>query len=182
MLNELSDKEFEIFEHLSQRGFVNIKKSLQVNGETAENWEQIIYEKYKNIHKEYVKNITNSEIGFECFERALFIQWYSSIEPAFLSGIYEVDTESEEIIIKKLAELIGQNSVALELNFMLCWYYMIADYYFEKFYLNFPQLKIHYEESGKYKANMIEYFKKSNFVKRGQMGDYLNSIDWDMVE
>ena len=63
---------------------------------------QGIFDKYKDIHKEYVSLIEDKVYGFEALKRALFIQWIGYLEPSCFTGIeceFKSDKEAMKTII-----------------------------------------------------------------------------------
>ncbi|ESU21056.1 hypothetical protein FSS13T_27370 [Flavobacterium saliperosum S13] len=128
-----------------------------------------IFNSYRQIHKHYA-NL--SEIDNEALKRGLFIQWYSKTEPNYLTGIGELDEKSEFHILKILEDKIQTESLDIELKWMLN-YYAIWDYTFEKLE-SFPNLNQFIKNrTEKYFPKVID---KLEMCKRGQMGEYWNSL------
>ena len=111
------------------------------------------------------------EAQIEALKRGLFIQWYSKTEPNYLTGINEIDFESEYKILKIIENKI--ENLDSELKWMLN-YYGNWDFAFEK--------KKNLKKLERFIENITdEFFPKSinriEMAKRGQMGEYWNSLN-----
>jgi hypothetical protein len=130
-----------------------------------------IFADYKAIHGEYVDLAVGG--NEEALKRALFLQWYRVTEPWYLCGLAELDTSAEHRLLLLVDKLCAANHLDEELRWMLPYYYLIADYYFQ--------------HEGQY-SSLVAYChaylprgciqKPIGFVGdgRGQMGDYWKSI------
>lgn len=91
-----------------------------------------IFEQYADVHGQYVARFDSESDRLEAFKRALFIQWFSVIEPPFCTGICDVSADTSLVVIRQLdafiqTALVSQES---ELLWMLAWYFNIADWAF----------------------------------------------------
>lgn len=129
---------------------------------------EAIYNSYKDLHGRYSELAENND---EALKRGLFIQWYAYTEPGYLTGIGLVDDIAEEKIIDLIERKIQKNDIDLELNWMLN-YYANWDFVFEKF-KNYPAL-IEFILNRK-DTELV--FDKVDMSKRGQMGEYWNSLN-----
>ena len=102
----------------------------------------------------------------------MFLTWYSIVEPTWLTGIADLDEDSEERIIKILDRRLKRNITDYELDWMLD-YYSGWDYVFERFtdFKNFQnRLK------SKSKTELPNEINRMKMGQRGQMGVYWNSL------
>ncbi|MFD0862533.1 hypothetical protein ACFQ1M_09975 [Sungkyunkwania multivorans] len=161
-IDELAKKELEL--HC---------KVEQLNGTIEEKADQVVYfgitREYRSIHQEYSRLSKNN---LEALKRGLFIIWYASSEPTWLTGIGELDSDAEERIIKTLDRRLKQGITDYELNWMLD-YFSTWDYVFERFkgFNNF-QNRLKCES----KTALPDKIDRKEMEKRGQMGHYWNSL------
>jgi hypothetical protein len=140
------------------------------NGENTKSKEILedVFVYYNKIFTEYV-NLANTDD--EALKRSLFIQWYSISEPNYLTGIPELDTETEIRLCEILENKIKNNLLDSELKWMLN-YYAIWDYIYERFEK--------FIEINKFIKNRNEEhlpkINKKEMENRGQMGEYWNSL------
>lgn len=127
---------------------------------------EAIYNSYKNLHRHYSELAGEND---EALKRGLFIQWYAYTGDD--SGIGNIDKIAEENIIDKIENKIKKNEMDAELNWMLN-YYANWDFVFEKF-KSYPAL-IEFILNRK-DTELI--FDKVDMSKRGQMGEYWNSLN-----
>ena len=126
-----------------------------------------IYNSYKEIHRHYSKLAKDDD---EALKRGLFIQWYALTEPSYATGIGLIDEIAEIKIIDLIENKIQKNDIDSELNWMLN-YYANWDFVFEKFesYQALTEFILNRKD-----AELI--FDKVDMSKRGQMGEYWNSL------
>ncbi len=162
IIDELTKKEIELY-----------SKVRSLNGTIEEKNEQItklgISNEYKIIHQKYAE--LSSE-NIEALKRGLFINWFVISEPSFLTGIVELDEIAQEKIIKEVNEKIKNQTLDVELDWMLN-YYKTWDYAFEKFakYEHFySKIKCN-EDIG------LPRIEKQKMENRGQMGIYWSSLN-----
>lgn len=161
-MEELTEKENYLYSIV-----IEIYKEIQ-NRQTKENLEDVFLS-YKQIFSEYV-NLAN--VNDEALKRSLFIQWYTISEPNYLTGISELDIETEIQLCEILESKIQNNLLDSELNWMLN-YYASWDYIYSRF--------SEFTEINKFIKNRTEkYFpekiNKIGMENRGQMGKYWNSL------
>ncbi|MVM36330.1 hypothetical protein GO755_40380 [Spirosoma sp. HMF4905] len=129
-----------------------------------------VFDEYRQVHSFYADLAQKDS---EALKRGLFLQWYSSVEPSFLSGIDNVDPQAEKRIIDTLNNQIGRNEVDSELYSMLS-YYAGWRFVFDRFSdsTNLVKLlnnRLDYD-------SIIQQLKQSDLTCRGQMGIYWQSI------
>lgn len=124
---------------------------------------------YREIHHDYSR-LAKSDL--EALKRGLFLIWYSMSEPIWLTGIGELDKESEERIVKILDKRLKRGIIDYELDWMLG-YYSDWDYVFERFkdFENFSN-KLNSES----KTELPKEIDREQMKQRGQMGIYWNSL------
>ena len=146
--------------------------NLYKNEQTEELTERLktIFASYKQVHRDY-SNLAKEQD--EALKRGLFIQWYAMTEPSFLTGIGELDEEAEKNIIYLVEEKIQNNSLDTELKWMLN-YYANWDYVFDRFKICKGLAELIANSTDGLPIGLI--IDKIVMNKRGQMGDYWNSL------
>ena len=145
----------------------------ELEGTIEEKSDKIVYfgisKNYREIHHDYSRL---AKTDLEALKRGLFLIWYSMSEPTWLTGIGELEMESEERIVKILDRRLKRGITDYELDWMLG-YYSGWDYVFERFkdFENFQnRLK---SES---KTELPDEIDREQMKQRGQMGIYWNSL------
>jgi hypothetical protein len=139
---------------------------------TAQLGEQGVFAAYEQIHREYVDLITPDANGLEALKRALFIQWYAWVEPAFLSGVSDVDLQATARVFDELVRLAALTEFDAELRSMASWYFIVGDHCFPASVRPAlaPLLNL---EQPLQAAKVAGVHWPSD---RGQMGEYWNQI------
>jgi len=132
---------------------------------------EIIFNSYKDVHKKYADLADKND---EALKRGLFIQWYAWTEPSWLTGIGLLDNLAMTKIISIINDKIISNTIDAELKWMLNYYVNPAWVFaFDKFkgYQGIDSaIKNCTEDS------LPKSIDKIAMQKRGQMGDYWNSL------
>ncbi len=102
----------------------------------------------------------------ESLKRAIFIQWYSAIEPIENTGMGMMDALIEKQNLIKVHQLIENQLIDEEFVFLLNHYNFIGDWYFESFGLKLNSFDL--ESQSK--------LESKNFENRGVFGKYWKSI------
>ena len=130
-----------------------------------------VYEEYKSIHLEY---LDYADTDIEAMKSALFLQWYALVEPSSYTGINEIDKDAAERVMNLTLDIIRNNLADDELKWMLQ-HYLEWEYIFEDFEA--------YENLNNFFADKNHRLPKSIdkelMIKRGQMGKYWCSINFD---
>jgi hypothetical protein len=160
-VDELGHKELELYSRV-----------ISIHGTMEEKYEEIkkqnIFEEYKKIHQEYAK-VNKSNL--EALKRALFLIWYSRLEPACYSGVSMLDLDAEKKVIHTLDRRLSKNVTDYELDWML-------DYYSNWAFLfdDFKEYHNFYSRLHTRKTEMPNSIDKKEMEVRGQMGIYWNSL------
>jgi hypothetical protein len=130
-----------------------------------------IYADYAVIHREYVELAMEGDA--EALKRAMFLQWYRVTEPSFLCGVSNLNPAAEHRLLLLVDSLCESNRLDAELSWMLPYYYLIADYYFQD-EGQYPALVAHCQAQ----PHRGRLAQPAGFVSngRGQMGEYWQSI------
>jgi hypothetical protein len=130
-----------------------------------------IFADYAAIHREYVALAAGGDV--EALKRALFLQWYRVTEPWYLCGLSDLDATAEHQAVRLIDERCASNRLDDELRWMLPYYYLITDYYFQ--YVGHCPALVTYCQAHPQRG-LIK--KPPGFVSqgRGQMGEYWESI------
>ncbi len=129
---------------------------------------------YDDIYSAYVSNIAKPFDDKEALKRALFLQWYSNIEPTMLTGIGNLNKDLQGDVLKEIQRLLESKDADRELIWMLRWYDSITEWYFEKF-SNLSLLQEFLQD--KYpNIRLATIFTDESFVGRGQMGVYWQAM------
>ena len=130
-----------------------------------------VFEKYSKVFEEY-SNLIDGEIeGTEALKRAVFLYWYQSAEPSFLSGVDLMPENAGRKVLEKLDDKIKNEDLDYEFQWMLSHYIRIIDFVFS----NSPNTR---------KFSIIENreiwesdkYDLRQFENRGQMGNYWISV------
>ncbi|SMD32906.1 hypothetical protein SAMN04488029_1266 [Reichenbachiella faecimaris] len=166
-IDELGNKELELYHRIQQ-----------LEGTIDEKTDKVVYfgisKEYLEIHREY-SMLAKDEL--EALKRGLFIMWYALTEPTWLTGICELDPEAEERIVKLLDRQISKDLLDYELDWMLE-YYSDFGFAFERFsnYEHFYR-----RTSSKTGLKFPESIDRETMALRGQMGEYLNSLNFEQL-
>ncbi|TLV02869.1 hypothetical protein [Dyadobacter luticola] len=128
-----------------------------------------ILDRYSRIHNCYA---ALAEYDSEALKRGLFLQWYSMVEPPFLSGIH-VNPLSEKRIIDILDHRISVNEFDAELRSMVS-YYSAWKFVFDRFHASRNLMRL--LNSPLTHDAVMWQLRHSDFAGRGQMGEYWLSI------
>lgn len=129
-----------------------------------------VFASYRQVHKHYSDLAKEND---EALKRGLFIQWYDCVEPNCITGIDELDEESEENIIDLVEEKIQSNSLDAELKWMVN-YYATWDFVFDKFKNRKGLGELNSHSTDGFPLGLVIDRKKMK--QRGQMGTYWNSL------
>ena len=127
-----------------------------------------IYDAWEWLFAEYVAVARQGDL--EAIKRALFLAWYALAEPGELSGIGRLDPDLKMDVFATVNNLAAHDQLDDELEWMLPWYYLIAEYYLPR---GFPAMEdVSKTDPHQYKDGCLEF----SFDNRGQMGKYWKSI------
>jgi len=161
-IDELSTKEQNLYSSV-----------IELEGTVEEKSDKVIYfgiaKDYREIHKEYSR-LAKSDL--EALKRGLFLMWYSIAEPTWLTGIADLDEDSEERIIKILDRRLKRGITDFELDWMLD-YYSGWDFVFERF-TEFKNFQIRLKSESE--TELPDEIDREQMKQRGQMGIYWNSL------
>jgi hypothetical protein len=134
-----------------------------------------IYEAWSKIFGQYVILAKKGEL--EALKRALFLYWYSRSEPRELCGIPILNEDLIKEVLGMVDDMIQKGELDAELKWMLPHYYLITDWYIDRFE-GLDALK---ELSKKNDNLWMQLCLKMSFSNRGQLGNYWNSIRDSML-
>ena len=163
-LNELAEEEFHILDKV--RGIEGLIEQKQAELESSG-----IFDNYRRVYNKYVELAVQGDI--EALKRALFLWWFDFAEPSFLTGIYELDGWC---VLEQLEALASTNKLDKELGWMLPYYYLITDYYFDAVLENEGQALRKFLDENKNTSLPCKDLLSANLEGRGQMADYWLSI------
>jgi hypothetical protein len=157
-LAELTSRENILMESLGNPGF------------RSNEYFERSFEEYSSIHRAYVELFVQND-DIEALKRAVFIQWYSTMEPQFLSGIKQIDEQSANTAMDEVRRLVITEIIDEEFLWMLVCYYQISNRFLyppERYYEVIRKI----DSLPPWKA---ETGYKFVFTNRGQMGRYWQS-------
>jgi hypothetical protein len=138
-----------------------------------------VFDNYKRLHQEYLTlfDQTNEPIvRLEALKRLVFINWYSLVEPACLTGINELDEQTVNASFQRLNSYLIQGKLDYEFDYMLsyysCWDWAILMYAEPEL----PELTAFVKSVDA--TTTIFHFKQHQSAlmsNRGQMGIYWQS-------
>jgi hypothetical protein len=162
-VDELDEKERDLLLQIN-----NIAGSIEEKVRQLE--DMGVFDAYKQVHSYYADLAPQNS---EALKRGLFLQWYTLVEPPFLSGINDIDPQAEKRIIDSLNDQLIQNKVDSELYSMVS-YYACWDFVFDRF-RDCANLKRLLESRLEYNS-IIQQLMQSDLTRRGQMGIYWQSV------
>ena len=130
-----------------------------------------VFAEYGIVHREYVELALAGDL--EALKRALFLQWFEVAEPSCFTGIRNLDTQARLDVFVHLERECAAKSLDPELEWMLPYYYAIAEYYMP-LDGSFPALTAFCEEH--YPHGEVPLPTGDVFRGRGQMGHYWENI------
>lgn len=133
-----------------------------------------IFTRYNNIFNSYSKLAFDN---LEALKRAIFLQWYAVSEPRCFTGIGDLDLILQQDNISLLNDLISQSRLDTEFVFMLIYYNIITEWYFQSFKNTDNLLALLKSDE----RLLIGDFKISYMKDRGSMGEYWNSLDRNLL-
>lgn len=128
-----------------------------------------------DLGKEYAECLHSIARDNESLKRALFIQWYISVEPSFVTGFYETLNPSSQLSVwMELDRVIGHEKPDPELEMMVKWYFQIAEWCFPNMN-EFMYIRVFIQ---KYCQPFEPKYSASQFDNRGAMGEYWQSLEF----
>lgn len=112
--------------------------------------------------------------ALEALKRAVFLAWYSMVEPAPLTGIPVLAERLVREVFEQLASVLRTGAGDEELRWMLAWYASVFDYPFE-YYAVAPHVErfVAGEDARAWTAHRGE---RGRFAARGLLGSYWSSL------
>ena len=169
---ELSDKELNIYQQVfSLQGTMGEKiKQLKDSG---------IFDKYSEIHKQYlalIKTTENKEEINEGLKRLIFLNWYHIIEPSCFTGLWELDGDTIHESYLFLNDYLKKNKVDGELKWMVS-YYSCNDWTILTYSENEMRELTAFVKSVDETKNHLpdKDVLTKTMINRGQMGKYFTS-------
>ena len=129
-----------------------------------------IYDQWEQVFNQYVSLALDGNV--EALKRAIFFVWYQVAEPPQLSGIFNLDTVSVVKVIEYLNGLIEGGIKDSELDWMLPYYYQIADYYIPSGARADAIMLVSKKNNDQFMLRL----DKTEFFNRGQLGLYWCSL------
>jgi len=172
-LLQLSDNECQIYNETIQRD-TNVGAV-----DTSDEW---LFKNYKDIHNQYLNIFENSDsedVKMEALKRMIFLNWYSVVEPQYLTGITDLEEKSMYKSYSLLNDYIELQKLDIEFDWMLkhysSWKHLIL-YFSGKNLLALTSFVNSVDTSNlKLPQNNLPEEIMDN---RGQMGIYWKSIIW----
>ena len=156
-------------EELSKKELLLSETAGTFNGKIDQDYLIILNAEFNDIFDKYSSLSTDN---LEALKRGLFLIWYNVSEPEFLTGISELNQLSKYKIINLIENLIIQNRIDYELDWMLS-HYKNWDYVFEPFKSN----NIFYNYLINSETEFPEIINRESMAQRGLMGKYWNSLN-----
>ncbi len=131
------------------------------------------FAEYSKIYESYIDLIESETEGLEALKRSLFLLWYEQAESSCFTGISGLSKTSSRKVLSELESRTKTKTLDLELQWMLPFYNLIAEWMFEQ-HNDLPNLQRFLAT-----ADCELYLRKlkaENFLERGQMGNYWISI------
>ena len=87
-----------------------------------------LYAEYPAILSGYLALLDDDSSAAEALKRAVFLVWYSGVEPPVVSGIAELPEIEARAVLDALDAVCRAEQADEELRWMLAWYHEVADY------------------------------------------------------
>ncbi|MGI8843528.1 MAG: hypothetical protein ACR2HZ_07510 [Gemmatimonadaceae bacterium] len=87
-----------------------------------------LYAEYPAILSGYLALLDDESSAAEALKRAVFLVWYSGVEPPVVSGIAELPEIEARAALDALDAVCRADQADEELRWMLAWYHEVADY------------------------------------------------------
>jgi hypothetical protein len=87
-----------------------------------------LYAEYPAILSGYLALLDDEGSALEALKRAVFLVWYSAVEPPMLSGIAELPESAVRATLEALERACREGAIDDELRWMVAWYHRAGDY------------------------------------------------------
>ena len=87
-----------------------------------------LYAEYPAILSGYLALLDEERSGLEALKRAVFLVWYSAMEPPMLSGIAELPDSAVRGTLEALDRACREGTIDDEMRWMLRWYHLVGDF------------------------------------------------------
>lgn len=87
-----------------------------------------LYAEYPAILSGYLALLDEESSAPEALKRAVFLVWYSAVEPPMLSGISELPETGVRATLDALEAACREDRIDDEMRWMLAWYHNVADF------------------------------------------------------
>lgn len=166
-LSEATTRECDLMACVGQAtGLIEEKTAqLQKNGTFAA---------YCSLLDRYLELASDAADGVEALKRAVFIAWYEEASPACFSGIAGITSQQRSAVLRALNDVVEQSPMDDELEWMLPWYYFIADYAFPHLE-QYPAVERILAAPNSHAWEQLG-LRAEQFVGRGRMGEYWASV------
>jgi len=132
-----------------------------------------LYAEYPAILRSYLDLLSDDAAGHEALKRAVFLVWFSTMEPSPYSGISEFPEHHAREAMQVLEDRARTGALDEEFVLMLAWYQGIMSAAFELYGVNTfaAQAIVGVPHDG-----WLGRFVPSQFGNRGQLGTYWQSV------
>lgn len=86
-----------------------------------------LYAEYPAILSGYLALLDDDTSALEALKRAVFIVWYSAVEPPMLSGIAELPESGVRVTLDAIEAACREERIDEELRWMMAWYNSVGD-------------------------------------------------------
>jgi hypothetical protein len=134
-----------------------------------------VFDEYKRLHQQYLvlfNHTPDPSIRLEALKRLVFLNWYALAEPAFITGINELDEETVQAAFAILNSYLIQHQLDHELHWMLSYYAACCDWAFLTYTEpGLPELTA-FVTAVDTSISHFKHNKPEEMDNRGQMGLY----------
>jgi hypothetical protein len=132
-----------------------------------------LYGEYPAIVRAYLELLSDERSAGEALKRAVFLTWYSAVEPPIYTGLAALPDSTSRAVIEALDACIRRGEADDELAWMVRWYYEIGAYVFDLFGGSAQLLEF---ASRAPDARWREGISLEAMRGRGQMGRYWTAV------
>jgi hypothetical protein len=132
-----------------------------------------LYAEYPAIVRSYLELLADDRSSAEALKRAVFIVWFSTVEPSPNSGISEIPEGLAREVMQQLDARARTSGLDDEFVSMLAWYRSILPAAFDLYGADEPTSAA---TSGVSHDDWRDRFAPAQFNNRGQLGTYWQSL------
>jgi len=123
---------------------------------------------------------TDSPDSLEALKRGLFLTWFECAEPAYLTGIRNLNSTANVAIIDRLEEALTATTADRELTEMVAYYFQVSEWCLDRYHIGAATRAV----AGKPRSLtfLTSDAQRATYHNRGLMGNYFLSLRPETVQ